>query len=273
MPNARNLCIFWHMKNTVGYIILIIVAVALGVTLIVRNNHATKQKQSDETAKLELSNHWQEVQVKLSDSEQVNRALETDLKARKEDIAKLTNDLAQTTVSLEKTEATLKATEEEVKKRDAKIAELEDRNQQLDKQAADLSNSITNLNNQIADTQRKLTASEGDKAFLQKELERLMAEKAELEKQFNDLAVLRQQVRHLKEELSIAKRIEWIRQGLFPAGETKGAQQLIQNLNAPLSKTKTNYDLNVEINADGTMKVIPPLKDTNAPQFQPVPPK
>ena len=188
-------------------------------------------------------------------------------------IARLTNDLTQTAASLAKTETTLQATEAEVKKRDAKIAELESTNQQLDKQAADLSASITNLNNKITETQRKLTAAEGDKAFLQKELERLIAEKTELEKQFNDLAVLRQQVKHLKEELSIARRIEWIRQGLFGAGETKGAQQLVQNLGAPLSKTKTNYDLNVEINADGSVKVIVPLQNTNAPQFQPVPPK
>ena len=261
------------MKNTVGYIIFIIVCIVLGVTLIVRNNQTTKQKKSDEAAKLDLSNHWQETQVKLSDSVQVNRALESDLKARKEDIARLTNDLIQTSALLAKTEATLQATEAEVKKRDAKIAELESVNQQLDKQASDLSASITNLNNQITETQRKLTAAEGDKAFLQKELERLMAEKAELERQFNDLAILRAQVKHLKEELSIARRIEWIRQGLFGAGETKGAQQLMQNLGAPLSKTKTNYDLNVEINADGSVKVLPPLKDTNAPAFQPVPPK
>ena len=273
LPNPRNFCIFKHMKNTVGYIILIIVCIALGVTLIVRNNQATKQKQQDEASKLELSNHLQESQVKLSDAEQVNRTLENDLKARKEDIGRLTNDLAKTAASLAKTETTLKATEEEVKKRDTKIAELESVNQQLDKQAADLSASITNLNNKITETQRKLTAAEGDKAFLQKELERLIAEKTELEKQFNDLAVLRQQVKHLKEELSIARRIEWIRQGLFGAGETKGAQQLMQNLGATLSKTKTNYDLNVEINADGSVKVIAPLQNTNVPQFQPAPPK
>ena len=273
MPNPRNLCIFKHMKNTVGYVILIIACIALGVTLIVRTGQATKQKQSDEAAKLDLSNHWQETQAKLSDSVQVNRTLESDLKARKEDIARLTNDLTQTATSLAKTEATLQVTEAEVKKRDAKIAELESANQQLDKQAADLSASITNLNNQIAETQRKLATAQDDKAFLQKELERLMAEKAELEKQFNDLAVLRAQVKHLKEELSIAKRIEWIRQGLFAGAETKGAQQLMQNLDAPLSKTKTNYGLNVEVNSDGSVKVIPPLKDTNAPTFQPAPPK
>jgi len=79
----------------------------------------------------------------------------------------------------------------------------------------DLNAAITNLNTQILETQRKLTASEGDKAFLEKELKRLMGEKAELERQFNDLKVLRAQVAKLKEELTIARRLDWIRRGLF----------------------------------------------------------
>ena len=82
----------------------------------------------------------------------------------------------------------------------------------------------------------------------------------ELERQFNDLAVLRAQVSKLQEELSIARRIEWIRQGLFASGEQKGAQKLLQGFNALPSpaKPKPSYDLNVEVNADGSVKVIPP---------------
>ena len=57
-----------------------------------------------------------------------------------------------------------------------------------------------------------------------------MAEKAELERQFNDLAVLRAQVSKLKEELSVARRLEWIRQGLFASTEQRGAQKLMQGL-------------------------------------------
>src|SRR5207253_5788667 len=115
--------------------------------------------------------------------------------------------------------------------------------QALDKQAIDLSASITNLTLQIADTQKRLDASEGDKAFLEKELKRLMAEKAELERQFNDLTVLRAQVSKLKEELSIARRLEWIRQGLFASTEQKGAQKLMQGVTAtPQAKApRPNY--------------------------------
>jgi predicted nuclease with TOPRIM domain len=131
-----------------------------------------------------------------------------------------------------------------------------------------LSLQITNLNAQIAETQRKLTASEGDKAFLEKELKRMMAEKSELERQFNDLTVLRAQVAKLKEELSIARRLDWIRRGLFASADQKGAQQLVQAGPAAVGtgQPKTNlYDLNVEVSADGSVRVIPPLTGTNAP--------
>ena len=127
-----------------------------------------------------------------------------------------------------------------------------------------MSTAITNLTTQIEETQRKLATSEGEKGFLEKELKRLMAEKAELERQFNDLAVLRAQVSKLKEELSVARRLQWIRQGLFAGDDQKGAQKLMQSSAPAQSKApKPSYDLNVEVSADGSVKVIPPL--TNRP--------
>jgi chromosome segregation ATPase len=137
-----------------------------------------------------------------------------------------------------------------------------------------LKGSISNLENQIADTQKRLDASEGDKAFLTKELQRLMAEKAELERQFNDLAILKKQVSKLKEELSIARRLEWIREGIFASAEQKGAQKLMQGANSgAIRPADTNkYDLNVEVNADGTVKVIAPITTNTAPVTpQPIP--
>jgi hypothetical protein len=98
----------------------------------------------------------------------------------------------------------------------------------------------------------------------------LVAEKAELERQFNDLTVLRAQVSRLKEELSIARRIEWIRQGIFASAEQKGAQKLMQGVGSSQAQPRpprSNYDLNVEVSADGSVKVIPPL--TNAPANAP----
>ena len=185
------------------------------------------------------------------------------------DLGTLTNQIAATSNTLAKTEDSLKAAQEEVAKRDTQIAELETQNKQLDEKAADLNSSITNLQTQIDDTQKKLAASEGDKAFLEKELQRLVAEKAELERQFNDLKVLRTQVSKLKEELNISRRLAWIREGIFAKADQKGAQQLMQKTppafgpgsvvsNAPAAPKTGNYDLNVEVNADGSVRVVPP---------------
>ena len=99
-----------------------------------------------------------------------------------------------------------------------------------------------------------------------------MAEKADLEKKFNDLAVVKAQVAKLKEELSIARRLEWLRQGLSIGTEQHGGQLLMQGTAAnPQARPSTNLDLNVEINADGSVKIIPPL--TNQPPVTNAPPQ
>lgn len=88
-----------------------------------------------------------------------------------------------------------------------------------------------------------------------------------MERQFNDLAVLRKQVNKLKEELSIARRLEWIRQGIFASQEQKGAQKLLQGVNSgnvKVASTTNKYDLNVEVNSDGTVnKIVQPSPVTN----------
>jgi chromosome segregation ATPase len=256
------------MKNRIGLIVLAVLCLGLGIALIAIRNNAVEQKRTDDDAILGFSNKWVETSTKLEDQKQVTATMEKDLDVRKKILLDLTNsfttvsaNLSESSANLAKTEASLKASQEEVAKRDAKIAELESQNQALDKQAVDLGASITNLNLQIADTRKKLAASEGDKNFLQKELNRMMSEKAELERQFNDLTVLRAQVSKLKQELNIARRIEWIRQGLFASSEQKGAQKLMQGMAAspgPAKAVRPTYDLNVEVGTDGSVKVIPP---------------
>src|SRR5262249_34020786 len=220
-----------------------------------------------------FSNEVTRVSGLWDEQKQVAALLEKDLNKEKESLTALTNNFTQVSTDLTKTQTDLKAREEELKQRDAKIADLESQNQALDKQPADLSVSITNLPLQIADTQKKLAASEGDKAYLEKELQRLITEKAELEKQFNDITVLKAQVAKLREELSIARRIEWIRNGILAMNEQKGAQRLMQGFGPSQQQaraSKPNYDLNVEVTADGSVRVIPgvtntPTGATNAP--------
>lgn len=264
------------MKVKIALLVLAVVALALAVTLLVTRQKAAEQQKRDAETIAYNSNQWQQTQVKLDDEKQTNIRLNQDLDAQKRAYGELTNSftqvagkLSQTEAVLATTTASLKATQETVAQRDALIAELQAQNSALDSRAAELTNAITNLTGQIAETQRKLAASEGDKAFLQQELKRLMAEKAELERQFNDLKILRAQVAKLKEELNISRRWEWIRKGLSPAGEQKGASLLLQGANAPSKKAPpaAHYDLNVEVSSDGSVRVIPPL--TNAPAATP----
>ena len=256
------------MKNRMGIIILTLACVGLAIALVVSQSNATKSLKIADDQIVTHSNKWVETTEKLDEQRRVNIALTNDLAARIQDLGTLTNQIVETSNTLSKTEDSLKAAQDEVAKRDSQISDLEAQNKALDARAADLSTSMTNLQTQIDDTQRKLTASEGDKAFLEKELQRLVAEKAELERQFNDLTVLRAQVSKLKQELNISRRLAWIREGIFAKAEQKGGEQLIQKSTPALGRgaattnaapAKANYDLNVEVNADGTVRVIPSM--------------
>ena len=260
------------MKAKVIIPLVVIIAVGLGIALFSSRSRIAKQ----DIHITNLSNQVSTAKAKVDELTGVNQTLTEDLKQRTAENLALTNnytqalatlakteaDLKQTEASLKQTEETLASTKKDLDARDTKIAELENQNAELDTKSAALSTAITNLTTQIEATQAKLAAAEGDKEFLQGELNRLMAEKAELEKQLNDLQFLKAQVAHLKAELSIAKRLEWIRKGLFNPSEMKGAQLLMQKEPAR-PKDEGKYDLNVEINADGSVKIIPP--PTNAP--------
>jgi hypothetical protein len=90
-----------------------------------------------------------------------------------------------------------------------------------------------------ADTARP-SAPSPDRDFLTQELQRLQQEKAALERQFNDLLALREQVRKLKEELTVSRRLEWIRKGLNAGTMTNGARRLVEGLREyPLTDTKS----------------------------------
>jgi chromosome segregation ATPase len=264
------------MKIRSGVIVLALISLGLGIALVVSQKQATKQQQQDAETNSGLSNNLAQTSEKLERQRQVNAELESDRAKQKvayEELsntftrvtANLTQSLSQVSAVLAKTETALKTSQEETAKRDAKIADLEAQNQALDKRALDLSTAITNLTAQIEETKRKLATSEGEKGFLEGELKRLVAEKAELERQFNDLKVLRAQVAKLKEELTIARRLDWIRRGLFTSTDEKGAQRLMQSTASSQPKTpKPSYDLNVEVTSDGSVKVIPPLTNTPA---------
>ncbi len=246
-----------------------VVAVALVVALLVRSKQAAERQQKDAESITYHSNNWVQAHTELEEQKQANVNLESQLTETRVEVTNLTAVVAQKETQLLDVQAALKASQEEVAKRDTRIAELESQTQSLEKQAQDLTNSIINLNAQIAETQNRLSASEGDKAALEKELKRLMAEKADLERKFNDLTVLKAQVKKIRTELVTAKRLDWLRSGI-QTSEPKGAEKMTGTGAAAKRK---HYDLNVELNSDGSTKVVPPITEKPEPTpLTPAPP-
>ena len=259
------------MKNRIAVILLGLVCLGLGIALFVVKKRAMERQAHDADKIGYYSNEWVTTTKNLDDQRQVTAVYERDLDEKKKALAELSNSMSQvsanlteTTTAFSQAEASLKASQEEVAKRDAKIVELENQNQALDLRAAELSGAITNLTVQIAETRKKLVSSEGNRAYLESQLQRLLAEKVELERQFNDLSVLRAQVRKLKEEMTLARRLDWVRRGVYANTELKGAQRLMQGAAALRPPTPaTNYNLNVELTSEGGARIIPPA--TNSP--------
>ena len=251
--------------------ILLLACVGLGAGLFYRHSTAQKESHQDDQTITQLTEKADEIQKKLAEQAAVNAVLDRDLAARTEQLLETSNTLVTVTATLAKVreEAQIAATNAaaDIAKRDARINELETQRDDLTKRMTDLNGQITGYESQIAEVQRKLTVSEGDREYLLRELKRLQSEKNDLERQFNDLAMLRDQVRKLRDELSISRRLDWIRRGLY--GSLKGAERLQRGPTVP---STNDFDLNVEIRESGGVNVTPlpnpPAGQTNAPAPQ-----
>ena len=260
------------MKDKAPIIVLIIVAAGLGVGLIVVNNKARREKQELYDALTVQSNTVTAIRTSLTEQQAVNQVLETNLAATRADYS---NKLSLSDASLRSTEENLEKTKAEAKaqadadaaelaKRDKKISNLENQNQDLDKQAADLRDHISGLQTQIAATEDKLAKSQGDREVLLKELKRLQAEKTVLENRFNDLAVLQVQVRKLKDDLSEARTLDWIRRGIYAALHEKGGERLIHP--SYDFQPNTNTALNVELHRTVQSNTVTPIPGSSPPK-------
>jgi chromosome segregation ATPase len=260
------------MKPNPLVAVLVVACITLGLVLFFSHRHSEEYRSTSVAQIQQLSNRVNQVNAKLDEQMVVNQTLETNRAQLKSALEVTSNSLNQTAATLAKSQAEAKAQSEaaaaEIAKRDAKISELQGENDDMTKKMGDLTNALGSLEKQISETKRKLAASEGDREILMKELKRLQAEKAELERQFHDLALVREQVRKLKDELAIAKRLEWIRDGVYGALAQKGAERL-----ASQQSTASNAPpaLNVELRQNGSVKVTPgtnapaPASSTNAP--------
>ncbi|MFO1500855.1 MAG: hypothetical protein U1G07_21120 [Verrucomicrobiota bacterium] len=136
---------------------------------------------------------------------------------------------------------------------DARIAELEQERVGMTKTLGELSGSISNLETQIAQTEQKLQASNADREVLMAELKRLQAEKTDLEERFHNLAALRDQIHKIRDELSISRRLAWLRRGLF--GNLKGAE-VLQNGFANAAASAERVSLEVELRRNEPARIV-----------------
>jgi len=240
--------------------LLLAACLGLGAGWFFTTRKAAEDRAASAARITNLTNDLVSTAFRLQEQQKVNSTLNSDLTEREKDLNAFSNRWTFVANALATTEAEAKAAADaakaEIEKRDKQIQSLEGEKDALTNKMDGLTQEIGSLNSKIADTERKLASSEGDRQQLQKELKRLLAEKAELERKFNDLAQLRDQVRKLREELSIAKRIDFIRRGLY-GFDKKGAQLVNNGIQVPAKSAAPASGLNVEVGTDGSAKVEP----------------
>ncbi len=265
---AGNLTISFMSARTLS-ILLVLAVLALGTGWFFTSKRAAEEHARTVSQIMTLSNDLVTTTFKLTEQQKVNASLETNLSVRVVELGVMSNRWSYVAGELTRTEADAKAAAEEaraeIERRDQQIAGLEGEKDDLTQKMDGLTGEISGLSAKITDTERKLAASEGDREQLQRELKRLLAEKAELERRFNDLALLREQVKKLKEELSVARRLDFIRRGLYGSFQKKGAQVLRDGFRPVATpRVDTNQPVEAELGTDGTIKVeVPQVSPPN----------
>ena len=208
-------------------------------------------------------------------------AVETKLQEVNTAKMKAEKELVETAADLKAKTTELKKVADEAKQRVELIAALETKNDTLNQEKGALEVKIANLNTEIAETNQKLDDSEGDRTFLEGELLRLQDEKAELVKQMNDLEFLSAQVKRIKSDIAVAKRMDWMRRGIgiYAKRQTVAQKQAAlragKNGEQPVSAEEPqNENVSVELTSDGRViingKVIEPESEA-APESEPAP--
>ena len=253
------------MKTKLAIVILTVVCAGLVVALLATKTQSDRQREEVSDKVFDLSNQLVNVNDSLDELRQVNLRLTNDLATAQQQTSRLSNSLTEASSALASAKATLQGAQDQIANLNGRIDDLEAQNKVLDDRATALTNTIAALSLQIADTEQKLADSETNNVFLEKELQQQITQRAELERKFEDLNEVRAQVKKLRDELFVARRLQLMRNG---ANDQKGAELLVQprtaaSVAAAATKPPPNYDLNVEVSSDGSVHVIPPL--TNAP--------
>jgi peptidoglycan hydrolase CwlO-like protein len=256
------------MKTKIAIVILAVICVGLLIALLATKKQSDDLHMSDTDTILDFSNQLTTANTSLDDLRQVNLMLTNDVVTTHQALDSVSNNLVSTTATLDATKASLESAQGQITNLNTQISDLEAQNKVLDERADTLSNTIVTLDSQITDTQQKLATAETNNTFLAFELQKQMAQKAELQRKFNDIDEVRAQVKKLRDELFVARRLQWMNEGISPGTQPKGAQLLMQHPTTTSAKVipinhPPQYDLNVEVGSDGSVHVLPP--DTNSP--------
>ena len=107
----------------------------------------------------------------------------------------------------------------------------------------------------------KLSNAETNNTFLERQLQQQLAQKADLERKFNDLSTVRAQVKKLRDEAFVARRLELMHvsaTGNEGRDAAESSRDRHQHPAGAAAKRSPHYDLNVEVGSDGSVHVIPP---------------
>jgi chromosome segregation ATPase len=195
------------------------------------------------------------LETKLQEVSAARQKLEVDLKIQTDLVASNAKEMERFSV--------------ESKERAQVIATLEAKNDNLNREKGSLEVKIATLNTEIDETNKKLESSEGDRGFLEGELLRLQEEKATLVKQMNDIEFLTAQVKRIKNDIAVARRMDWMRRGVGIYAKRKTVGQLHAMARkketvggSNVAGVKGNENVAVELTSDGRViingKVIEP---------------
>ena len=241
------------------------VEVAAGKKEVNGLNLNVEQKTSEiETLKLQHAQDLGALETKFQEVSTAQQKAEADLKVQTDLVVSKTKELEEFAA--------------ETKER---VQIIETKNDNLNREKGSLEVKIANLNTEIDETNKKLEDSEGDRTFLEGELFRLQEEKAELVKQMNDIEFLSAQVKRIKNDIAVARRMDWMRRGIgiYAKRQTVGQQHAAlredgTNKKPVIAGSKEEGNVSVELTSDGRViingKVIESAGEI--PETAPAPP-
>lgn len=238
-----------------------VLCVCLTGGLIYRHTQAVWQEEASQKEMEEAQSQMEEKSADLELSRQTNSVLQADLQKTGEELAEIRRQYETLSNNLSQTKERAEAVAKERQTALGEISDQEQRIRELSRERQDLSDRIATLNGlmrelegRLSSTELELADSQKDREYLLEEFKRLYAEKRAIEDQFNDQAALQSQQNKLRQE-AISRRVGWIRRNRS-AGKRKGAELLVAGFRKPA--VQTNYNLNVEINRTGGIKVLQP---------------